>query len=68
MATATGGTGADSQRNHLHLMTTSDNQRQQARGGGESQRKRDEPREEGNRWNMPLGKPGCQPHQPGGRG
>ncbi|KAI8873630.1 hypothetical protein GQ42DRAFT_160427 [Ramicandelaber brevisporus] len=29
---ATGGTSADSQRNHLHLMTTND-QRQQARGG-----------------------------------
>ncbi|KAI8873057.1 hypothetical protein GQ42DRAFT_160832 [Ramicandelaber brevisporus] len=46
MATATRGTSADSQRNHLHLMTTND-QRQQARGGGESQRKRGRTTREG---------------------
>ncbi|KAI8866301.1 hypothetical protein GQ42DRAFT_165588 [Ramicandelaber brevisporus] len=68
MATATGEQSADSQLNHLHLMTTND-QRQQARGGGESQRRRGRTKKrEGNRWNRPLGKPGCQPHQPGGRG
>ncbi|KAI8869163.1 hypothetical protein GQ42DRAFT_163625, partial [Ramicandelaber brevisporus] len=52
----TGEQSAVSQRNHLHLVTTND-QRQQARGGGESQRKRDEPRGKGTdgtcRWENP---------------
>ncbi|KAI8871645.1 hypothetical protein GQ42DRAFT_161871 [Ramicandelaber brevisporus] len=35
---------------------------EKASGGGTNQEGK------GDRWNMPLGKPGCQPHQPGGRG